>query len=394
MKKYNFDEIIERRGTNCIKHDGMVRDFGSNDLQAMWVADMDFRSPDFVMEAIRKRSEHEVLGYSFGGLDYWKAVKQWLSKRYGIEAKKGSLHFVPGIVSGIAYALQAFTKVGDGVMVMTPVYPPFLHLPEGSGRRLVCSALLTKNNRFEIDWEDFERKAKDCKMLILSNPHNPAGRIWSKDELARMAEICDRNGMVVISDEIHADLVLPGHRHNPFITVSDAARRCGVMFMAPSKTFNIAGLSSSICYIANEELRRRFYDEYLDVYEVANGNVYAFVGAEAAFANGEDWLNQLLEYLEGNRVAMTEYVEAHMPKVVMMQPEASFLMWMNFGGYGLEHAEMKRKLIEEAGVAMNDGTAFGGAQYGNWFRFNFGCPRAKMIEALEKIAKMLDGLKF
>lgn len=393
MKRYDFDEVIERKGTNCIKHDGMIRGFGSNDLQAMWVADMDFRSPDFVMEAIRKRSEHEVLGYSFGSESYWEVVKNWLKKHYKIEAEKSSLHFVSGIVSGIAFALQAYSKVGDKVMVMTPIYPPFLNLPNNTGREVVKSDLKIVNGRFEIDWDDFEAKVKDCKILLLSNPHNPAGRVWCKEELKRIAEVCDKNGVVVIADEIHADLVLKGKEHTSFMTVSDAAKHCGVMFMAPSKTFNIAGLSSSICYVSNEDLRKQFYDDYLDAYEVANGNVYAFVGAEAAFKYGEDWLKQLLEYLDENRNVVEQFAKDRMPKLEVMHTEASFLSWMNFAGYGLSHKEMRNRLINEAKVALNDGTTFGGERYENWFRLNFGCPRKQLLEALEKIAKMLDRIK-
>lgn len=393
VRTYNFDEIIERRGTNCVKHDGMLRDFGSNDLQALWVADMDFRSPDFVMEAIKDRSAHEVLGYTFGGVSYWKAVSDWLSRRYAIEADPGSLHFVPGIVAGIAFAIQTFTQVGEGVMVMTPIYPPFLNLPKNSGRKLVITALKTVKGRFEIDWEDFEQKVRESKMLLLSNPHNPTGRVWSREELQKIAAICDKNKVIVISDEIHADLVLKGFQHTSFVTVSEAAKRCGVMFMAPSKTFNIAGLGSSVCYVGNETLRKRFYEQYLDVFEVANGNVYAFVAAEAAFRYGEDWLRQLMDYLDNNRVALENFVVKRMPKVVVMQTEASFLAWMYFGNYNLTHEEMRRRLIEEAKVALNDGTTFGGECYGNWFRLNFGCPRAKLTVALEKIATMLDHIK-
>ena len=390
MKKYNFDEVIERRGSNCIKHDRMMRVFGATDLQAMWVADMDFRTPDFVMDAINERSKHEVLGYTFGGDGYWEAVQMWLEGHYGIKAERRDLHFVSGIVSGIAYAIQAFTEVGDGVMVMTPIYPPFLNLPKGSGRRLVWSDLKVVDGRFEIDWDDFEMKVKGCKLLLLSNPHNPAGRVWSESELGRIAELCAGNGVTVVADEIHADLVLKGYCHKSFVTVSEAARKCGVLFMAPSKTFNIAGLSSSVCYIGDEDLRRRFYDGYLDVYEVANGNVYAFVGAEAAFRYGEDWRRQMLDYVEENRAVMEDFVGRNMPKVEVMRTEASFLSWMYFGGYGLSHGEMRRRLIEVAKVGLNDGTSFGGERFGNWFRLNFGCPRSELLLGLGKIASMLE----
>ena len=211
--KYNFDEIIERRGTDCFKWDALPAMYGRDDLTPMWVADMDFRSPDFVMEAIRRRCDHEVLGYTMPSDSYWQAVTAWLQKHYRIHTTKESLHFIPGIVAGIAYALLCLTQPGDKVLVTTPVYPPFLNLPKDSGRTLVCSPLKLEDGRFAIDFDDFERKADGCKVFIMSNPHNPAGTVWGKEVLQRIAEICERHNVLVISDEIHADLTLPGQRN-------------------------------------------------------------------------------------------------------------------------------------------------------------------------------------
>lgn len=389
MKHYNFDEPIERRGTDCFKWDALPAMYGRDDLTPMWVADMDFRSPDFVMEAIRKRCEHEVLGYTMPSDAYWQAVTAWLAKHYDIQASKEDLHFIPGIVAGISYALLCLTQPGDKVLVTTPVYPPFLNLPRESGRTLVCSPLKINNGRFEIDFEDFERKADGCKVLIMSNPHNPAGTIWGTEVLQKVATLCERKGIIVISDEIHADLTLPGHHHVSYSTVNDAAKRHSITFMAPSKTFNIAGLGSSVCFIADDTLRKRFF-VWLDSLGVSGGNIFAFTAAEAAFAHGEEWLKQMLEYLNENVLTLKNFLNERMPKVKAVLPEASYLAWLDFSGYGFSHKELADKLINEAHVVLNDGTTFGGDAYQHCFRLNLGCPRNTLISCLDSIAKTIE----
>ena len=381
----NFDEIIPRKGTNCVKHDALKQFFGSDDLLPMWVADMDFRSPDFVMEALRRRCEHEVLGYAIAPDSYWQAVINWLSNHYHISATRDELHFIPGIVAGIAYVLQAMTSPGDGILVTTPVYPPFLNLPQNSHRQLVCSPLRVVDGRFAFDFDDFEWRAHQCQWLILSNPHNPGGTVWDEETLSRIADICYRNNVNVISDEIHADMTLPPHRHVSFSTVSPHAADISITFVAPSKTFNIAGLSSSVCYCPNEQLRKRFFG-YLDAYEVANGNIFAFVGAEAAYSKGEKWLQQLLEYLQGNVDCLHSFLAGRLPRVKAILPEASYLAWLDFSEMGVEHEELRDRLLTRAHVALNDGTTFGGDSYRCCFRINLGCPRSILLEALERIA--------
>ncbi len=386
--EYNFDEIIERRGTDCFKWDALQDMYGRNDLTPMWVADMDFRSPDFVMEAIRKRCDHEVLGYTMPSNAYWQAVTTWLDKHYKIKADKSDLHFIPGIVAGIAYALLCLTRPGDRVLVTTPVYPPFINLPKESGRTLICSQLQITNGRFEIDFDDLERKAKGCKVFIMSNPHNPAGTVWGTDVLCKVADICNRNNVIVISDEIHADLTLPGQKHMSYSTVSDVAAHNSITFMAPSKTFNIAGLGSSVCYIADADLRKRFFG-WLDALGVAGGNIFAFTAAEAAFANGEEWLKQMLDYLQANVQILDEFLRTRMPKVKAVLPEASYLAWLDFGDYGLTHVELVDRFINRAKVALNDGLTFGGEVYQYCFRLNLGCPRSILLDVLNRIANAI-----
>ncbi len=385
MKQYNFDDIIERKGSDCFKWDALPSMYGRDDLLPMWVADMDFRSPDFVMDAIRNRCEHQVLGYTMPSEGYWQAVESWLGRRYGINTTKGELHFIPGIVAGIAYALLCLTNPGDKVLVTTPVYPPFLNLPKESGRMLVCSQLKIENGRFAIDFDDFEQKVDGCKMFIMSNPHNPAGTVWGADVLRHIADICKRHNVLVISDEIHADLTLPPHKHLSYSTVSDDARSNSITFMAPSKTFNIAGLGSSVCYIADEALRKRFFG-WLDALGVAGGNIFAFTAAEAAFANGEEWLKQMLDYLKENVLALQAFLNDRLPKVKAVLPEASYLAWLDFSDYGIPHKVLADKLINEARVALNDGTTFGGSDYECCFRINLGCPKSMLLDALNRIA--------
>ena len=385
MKQYNFDDIIERKGSDCFKWDALPSMYGRDDLLPMWVADMDFRSPDFVMDAIRRRCEHQVLGYTMPSEGYWQAVESWLGRRYGINTTKGELHFIPGIVAGIAYALLCLTNPGDKVLVTTPVYPPFLNLPKESGRMLVCSQLKIENGRFAIDFDDFEQKVDGCKMFIMSNPHNPAGTVWGADVLRHIAAICKRHNVLVISDEIHADLTLSPYKHVSYSTVSDDARSNSITFMAPSKTFNIAGLGSSVCYIADEALRKRFFG-WLDALGVAGGNIFAFTAAEAAFANGEEWLRQMLDYLKENVLALQAFLNDRLPKVKAVLPEASYLAWLDFSDYGIPHKELADKLINEARVALNDGTTFGGSDYECCFRINLGCPKSMLLDALNRIA--------
>ena len=392
MKQYNFDDIIERKGSDCFKWDALPSMYGRDDLLPMWVADMDFRSPDFVMDAIRHRCEHEVLGYTMPSEGYWQVVEGWLGRRYGINTTKGELHFIPGIVAGIAYALLCLTNPGDKVLVTTPVYPPFLNLPKESGRMLVCSQLKIENGRFAIDFDDFERKVDGCKMFIMSNPHNPAGTVWGADVLRHIADICKRHNVLVISDEIHADLTLPPYKHVSYSTVSDDARSNSITFMAPSKTFNIAGLGSSVCYIADEALRKRFFG-WLDALGVAGGNIFAFTAAEAAFANGEEWLEQMLDYLKGNVLALQAFLNDRLPKVKAVLPEASYLAWLDFSDYGIPHKELADKLINEARVALNDGTTFGGSDYECCFRINLGCPKSMLLDALNRIAGVFQTTK-
>ncbi len=386
MTLYNFDETVPRRGTSCVKHDMLDEVFGTDDVLPMWVADMDFKTPDFIVEAVRHRCDHEVFGYTFAPETYKMAVLNWMREHYHIETRWKHIHFIPGIVQGIAFVLQAFTDPGDKVLITTPVYPPFINVPHRSGRMFVSSPLTAVGGRFAINYGDFEEKAKGCKAFILANPHNPGGTVWTREELTRIAEICHRQHVLVIADEIHADLTLPGHTHTSFPTVSEEALHNSITFIAPSKTFNMAGLASSVCYVYDPDIKKRFFG-YLDANELSLGTLFAYVAAEAAFAHGEEWRRQLIDYLAGNINFTEQYLRQNMPEVEMMRPEASFLLWMDFRAWGLPHRELVDRLVHEAKVGLNSGLDYGPEGDG-FMRMNIGTPRANVAETLNRIRQI------
>ena len=385
MITYNFDEIIPRRGTSCVKHDMLNEVFGTDDVLPMWVADMDFKTPDFIVDAVRNRCNHEVFGYTFAPDTYKMAVLNWMREHYHIETRWKHIHFIPGIVQGIAFVLQAFTNPGDKVLITTPVYPPFINVPHRSGRVFVSSPLKTVNGRFTIDYNDLEEKAKDCKVMILANPHNPGGTVWTKEELQKISEICYRQKVLVIADEIHADLTLPGFQHTSFSTVSEEALHNSITFIAPSKTFNMAGLASSVCYVPDADIKKQFFG-FLDANELSLGTLFAYVAAEAAFAHGNEWRLQLLDYLQKNIDFTEQYLHDNMPEIKMMRPEASFLLWMDFRAWNFPHKELVDLLVKKAKVGLNSGLDYGPEGEG-FMRMNIGTPRANVQEALERIKR-------
>lgn len=389
--KYNFDELIERRGTDSVKWDGVKNVWGRDDLLAMWVADMDFRTPPFVMEALRKRLEHEVLGYTFACEEWYTSICNWLHKRHQWDITREMLTFVPGIVRGQAFALQCFTNPGDKVMVMTPVYHPFFLVTERLGREVVYSQLDLRDGQYQIDFERFSRDIQGCKALILCNPHNPGGRVWTVEELRRIADICKESGTLVISDEIHADLTLPPYKHHPFATVSENAAQNSLTFMAPSKAFNMPGLGSSYAITVNADIRRRFR-QFMEAGEFCEGHLLAYIGTAAAYMQGEEWLSQLLDYLKDNIDFTENYLKEHIPGISMIRPQASYLIFLDCRALGLPQDELAKLFSEKAHLALNDGTMFGKPGEG-FMRLNVGCPRSVLQQALGQLKKAIDGIR-
>ena len=388
--KYNFDELIDRRGTDAIKWDGVKERWGRDDLLPMWVADMDFRTPPFVMDALRKRLEHEVLGYTSVCKEWYSAICAWLQKRHQWKVEAKQLTFVPGIVRGQAYTLMCFTQPNDKIMVMSPVYPPFFNVTLKLNREVVYSSLDLKDGQYEIDFDRFKQDIKGCRALILCNPHNPGGRVWSKEELEQIAEICYDNQVLVISDEIHADLTLPAYKHHPFASVSEKAAQNSITLMAPSKAFNMPGLASSYAVIINEALNKQF-QEYMKAGEFSDGHMLAYIGAAAAYQEGEEWLEQMLEYIEGNIEYTANFLRTHIPSIGMIRPQASYLIFLDCRKLNLTQEELVKLFVEKAHLALNDGAAFGKEGVG-FMRLNIGCPRAILQQALQQLSEAVKSL--
>ena len=386
--KYNFDEIVPRRHTDCLKYDNLQEMFGTEEVLPMWIADMDFKTPDFIVDAIRNRLSHELLGYSYICKRWKPAIQNWVSRRYGWQVEADEIGFVGGIVPAISFALQCFTKAGDKVMIQPPVYHPYHHVTHDLERTLVMNPLKLVNGQFEVDFAEFEEKVKDCKIFLLCNPHNPGGRVWSKDELARMCEICAKYNVLVVSDEIHCDMALKGYKHIPFASCCDKAKDICITFMAASKTFNIAGLKSSYHIIQNEDIRKQ-YHEFLRKSELDTAHVFATGPVATAYEQGEEWVEQMLEYVEANIDFMEQYLKKNMPKMGMIRPQASFLVFLDARGLGLPHDELVKFFIREAKVGMNDGAMFGEEGSG-YMRMNLGCPRSILEKALNQIKAAYD----
>lgn len=388
--KYNFDEIIPRKNSDCLKYDKLQEMFGTDDALSMWIADMDFRTPPFVIEALRRRLDHEVLGYTFCSPQWKPAIQNWVSRHYGWDVKEEEIGFVGGIVPAISFAVQCFTAPGDKILIQPPVYHPYHHVVKDLGRTLVYNPLRLVNGQFEIDFEDFERKIVGCKLFLLCNPHNPGGRVWNADELVRIADICARNGVIVISDEIHCDMALTGYKHTVFATVSEAAAQNSVTLMAASKTFNIAGLKSSYHIIQNEALRKQ-YSEYLTRSELDTAHLFATTAVAVAYNEGDEWLAQMLQYVEENIAFLDKYLKENMPKISFIRPQASYLVFIDARELGMPQERLVEFFLKEAKVAMNDGTMFGQEGAG-FMRMNLGCPRATLQQALEQIKAAYDRL--
>ncbi|WP_346858931.1 PatB family C-S lyase [uncultured Draconibacterium sp.] len=386
MKKYDFDEIVPRKGTNCLKHDALETFFKSKDLLPLWVADMDFKTPDFIVEAIKKRAEHEIFGYTFRPDSYFEAIINWMKRRHNWEIKKEWISFSPGVVAGLTFAVESFSKPGDGVIVQPPVYFPFFDSVKGTKRKMIENPLKIENERYTFDLEDLKSKIdKNTKLLLLCNPQNPGGMVWTREELVALTDICLENNIMIISDEIHSDLIFGDHKHIPLASISEEVAQNCMISMAPSKTFNVAGLTSSMVIIPNKTKLAR-YDRTIGVGHLGMGNIFGSIALEAAYTHGDEWLEQLLDYLWSNFQLVNDFMKARLPRVKVMNLEATYLVWMDFTDYGMKNDDLMKFLLENAGVALNDGGRFGTGGDG-WLRINIGCQRSVLQEALNKLEK-------
>ena len=391
MKIYDFNKPTDRRGTNCVKFDALKQHFGREDLLPMWVADMDFETPDFIIEAMRRRLDHAVLGYPVQYDGYWQSIEQWIKSHHGWEVKREWMRYIPGIVKGIGMVINVFTKPGDKIIIQPPIYHPFRLVPEHNNRKVVENPLRLTAEGYEMDFDHLEQIIDDkCKVLLLANPHNPIGITWSKQILIRLAEIAVRHNLLVVSDEIHCDMALFGHKHIPFASVSPQAAQCSITFSAPSKTFNIAGVVSSFAVVPNEELRHTFFS-WLEANEMDMATIFAMIATEAAFTQGEPWRQQMLKHIESNIEYVEEFLKQHLPQVKIIRPQASYLVWMDFSELGLEHSQLIDMLVNDALLAMNDGAMFGksGEQH---MRLNVGTQRQTLEQAMLQLKQAIDKL--
>jgi len=385
MKHYNFDEIIDRQGTDCIKYDTLNVHFGRDGLLPLWVADMDFRTPDFITDAIRRRLDHPVFGYTCLTDDYYDGIIRWNKNLHNWDLQREWISFVPGIVKAIACAVEFFTQPGDKVIIQPPVYHPFRLVPLNLNREVACNPLILRDGTYEMDFDNLESIIdKRCKLLILSSPHNPAGIVWDKATLKQLAAICHKHNIIVISDEIHSEMVYPGYIHHPFPTVSQEASSCSVTFAAPSKTFNIAGIISSYAVIPDSSLRKRFYS-FLKAGEFDQGSMFSYIAATAAYSpEGEEWRTQMIDYVINNAKYIKEYISNNIPEIKVFMPQASFLVWLDCRELGLSQKDLVGLFVDRAGLALNDGSIFGDGGAG-FMRINIGCPQATLKTAMHKL---------
>lgn len=393
MKTYNFDEYIDRTKTTSIKHAFKEEFHVPSNAIPLWVADMDFRSPDEVCQAVKAAGEFGVFGYSKGQQDYYDAVINWMTKRHGWTPKKEWLICTPGVVCAISIAIKALTKPEDAVMITQPVYHPFKNAVTLNNRRLVENLLLLgEDGRFYIDFEKMEEQfqTEQVKVLILCTPNNPGGRVWTKEELEKIIQLCLKYHVLVIADEIHHDFTFPGHEHTEFAPLDREMEQNCVICTAPSKTFNIAGLGLSNIFIPNPKLREAFQHE-LDCTGLDVINVVSLEACKAAYTCGEDWLNQLLVYIKSNADFVQNFLAEHLPQITMMPMDGTYLAWLDFSGLHLPQKELKDFLLNRAGIWMNDGEIFGAGGTGH-MRLNIGCPRHVLETAMKQLETAVKNL--
>lgn len=384
-----FDEMIDRKNTQSLKWDGMKPYFGRDDILPMWVADMDFRPPAKVIEALQKRVEHGVFGYTITPETVSNAITKWISVRYEWQVDNSWLLYSPGVVPSIKTAIQAFTNPGDKVLLQSPVYTPFFQMIERNGREVSNSPLVLKNGRYEIDFVDFEEKLKlGVKLFLLCSPHNPAGRVWAEEDLVKMADLCKQYGVLIVADEIHADLVASPHKHLPLASLDSTFADITITLMAPSKTFNIAGLQASYMVVSNNELRQKLAAEQAsDAFSMLN--TFAVIAMEAAYTYGHEWLDQVLNYISANIKLVKKEIKEHLPLIKVIEPEGSFLIWLDCRELGLSHVDLKKRILEKGKLALNFGDSYGLGGEG-FVRMNVGCPKDTVIEGLSRLRHALS----
>jgi len=386
---YNFDKEINRIGTDSVKYDLRRKVFGTEDVLPMWVADMDLETPQFVRDAVKERASHQVYGYSYKPESYYKSIVNWLETQHNWKIHSKDITFSPGVVPGLVLSVLAFTQVGDKIIVQPPVYFPFFTTIKDNGRQIVHNNLIQKEGYYSMDFEGLKSQIDSrTSMIIISNPHNPVGRAWEKEELEELIEICEKNDILIISDEIHSDLVFAPNKHIPLASVSDKAKARTLTFMAPSKTFNMAGLSSSFVVISNRKLKK-IYNSYLESYHLYLGNIFGTVATQAAYSDGKNWVREMKSYIEENIDYVKAFIDSNLPQIKLRKPEATYLLWLDFSDLDLSDKELNQFLIQKANLGLNQGVVFGNGGEG-FMRMNVACPKATVVKAMEQLKVALD----
>lgn len=388
---FNFDKIIDRTNNFSAKWSEMNKNFGTNNLLPMWVADMDFLTAPCVMEALKDRLEQGIFGYTTRPSSYNESIVNWLDNRFSWKINQEWLMFSPAVITSISLLIQNLTQKNDKIMIQEPVYSPFHSIVESNERSLVISPLVKLDDgSYVMDYEDIEAKIKDVKVFILCNPHNPVGRVWTREELTRLGEICLKHNVLIISDEIHSDIILKNHKHTPFASISKEFSENTITCMAPTKTFNLAGLQSSFLVISNP-----YYYEVMDkafsILDIKRNNAFSLVATEAAYNYGEDWLYELIKYIEDNVDFAIDYIKNHMPQLKVKKPEGTYLLWVDFSNLNVDKKDLKNALINKGRIALSDGSSFGIGGDG-YYRINLACPRSMVLEGLKRIEFAIKSL--
>ena len=385
---YDFNKVVNRHSTANIKYDLRGKFFGKDDVVPMWVADMDFETPEFIREAVIKRAQHPIYGYSYRPKPYYQSIVDWVKNRHNWNIATDWIVYSPGIVPALNFSTLAFTNKGDNIIVQPPVYFPFFSAVTDNNRVQLTNKLLLENGKYVIEFDDFERKAKEAKMFFLSSPHNPVGRVWTKEELLRLGEICVQNNVIIISDEIHNDLILPDYKHIPMASLSSEIADITVTCIAPSKTFNIAGLATSSAIISNKSLRDKF-EQIVVRYHLSLGNVFGAVASEAGYRHGAIWVDELMHYVGKNFEEVGQALLKTKGKIELIQPEATYLAWLDFRNTGYNDKQIKDILVNKAGLGLSHGPVFGEGGQG-FQRMNLAAPRSLVIEAIERLITVFN----
>lgn len=388
-RNLDFDKVVDRKNTNCLKYDFAVERGMPEDVLPLWVADMDFKTSSYVQDALNRQIEHGIFGYSESKDEYFEAVSGWMKRHHDWEVSKDWLVKTPGVVFALAMAVQAFTDPGDSVLIQLPVYYPFSGVIKGNGRVIVSNTLIYgEDNRYHIDYDDFEKKIVDenIKLFFLCSPHNPVGRVWTKEELIRLGDICYKHHVIVVSDEIHADFAFKG-KHQVFANLKKEYEEITITCTAPSKTFNLAGLQVSNVFIANPKLKKAFCKQ-IDIAGYSQLNVMGLVACEAAYRHGDEWYEAMLKYVKSNIDFTRKYVEENLPGVTMAEHEGTYLVWLDFRDRGLDVEQLEHMIVYEAKLWLDSGKIFGDSGKG-FQRINVACPRVVLEEALSRIKSCL-----